>query len=402
MIHKLRFLIPDALKQRLLYPGYFWSFIQSKFEKAFSGGTEIISAGYKNEFGGYFNLPIGNASGDVLFHGSDQDACSWPPKGALAICLSEHGKKDARTIAFSHAWNWQQGAFLRWYSDDLICFNDFDGDKGTYCFKIIDKLGSVVRQVDYPLGAVDSSGNVGVSYSFERLGILRKDYGYFAKDLSNEKEILTDPIAFRLVDLQSGDSFQSIFFDELRKLFGIHPENDKVNHFEFSPDGKKVAYLYRYWVDQVKITKMMVFDLEKKSHIVIGDERFYSHFCWMDNEQILVFGQLERENKFFIIDCRTSRKFVPDFFVPPHDSHPSKKTGRLVVFDSYPSFFRKSNVLVVNREKGTSMSIGKSVHHPMFRGVNRVDHHPRLSEDEQRVYIDVPQGRERKFGVIHL
>ncbi|WP_154856963.1 hypothetical protein [Cyclobacterium xiamenense] len=402
MIHNLRFLIPDDLKQRLLYPGYYWSVVKSKFDNRYFSGLEIISAGYKNEFGGYFNLPIGNKLGDVLFQGTDQTASSWPPKGELAICIRESGATDARTLAYSRAWNWQQGAFLRWFSEDLLCFNDYDSNTKTYCVKIMDKQGRLVRQIDSPLGAIDFSGSVGVSYSFERLAILREDYGYFAKELSNEREILTEPIAFSLVDLNSGGLVHRVSFDDLRDITEVQPENDKVNHFEFSPDGKKVAYLYRYWVDQVKITKMMVFDLEKKSHTVIGNEKFYSHFCWIDTEQILVFGQLEEENKFFVINCVSQKKFIPDFFVPPHDSHPATKTGKRIVFDSYPSFFRKSNILVVDTVNGTRTSIGRYLHHPTFRGVNRVDHHPRFNQDERRVYIDLPLGRERKFGVIQL
>ncbi|UJP63386.1 hypothetical protein [Mongoliitalea daihaiensis] len=402
MIKRLRFLIPDKLKQRLLYPGFYLSnFKKTVFNKSFTNFT-IISAGYKNEFGGYFNIPISNSVGDVLFHGTDESAFSWLPKGKVAICIKNEKQERAVTISYSKAWNWQQGAFLRWLSDELICFNDFDEITGDYFLKIINKEGELKGKIRYPLGAIDQTGKTGVSYSFERLSVLREDYGYFAKENLDVTTILNDSIAFRVINLEANDVVSLIKFDALRKVLKISPEKDKVNHFEFSPDGRKLAYLYRYWLGGTKFTKLMVFDLDKDSNSIVGEEDFYSHFCWVDNEKLIVFGQLDNVNKFFVLNVTLNKKIVPNYFVPLHDSHPATNLENILVFDSYPSFLRKSKIYLLDIKKGFNSMIYETIHHPKFRGVNRIDHHPRVNHDGTKVYIDVPSGTNRKFGVVEL
>ncbi|MDN3668116.1 hypothetical protein QWY93_02050 [Echinicola jeungdonensis] len=402
MLRKLRFLIPDGMKQKLLYPGFYLSNFKKKVFDSSTNNFKIISAGYKNEFGGYFNIHLSNSLGDVLFHGTDESAFSWPPKEKVAICIKKENEEKGEILAYSEAWNWQQGAFLRWLSDELICYNDFDKGTGNYCLKIINKSGKLKGEIQYPIGAIHQLGKIGVSYNFERLSVLREDYGYFSKEAIDIQAVLNDSTAFRTIDLNNGDIIREIKFDELREILKINPDKDKVNHFEFSPNGRKVAYLYRYWLGNIKFTKLMVFDLENGSNSLIGEEDFYSHFCWLDNQKIIVFGQLGKENKFFVIDIALNRKVIPDYFVPFHDSHPTTNLDNILVFDSYPSFFRRSTVYLLNLEKSKNSIIYEAVHHPKFRGVNRIDHHPRVNDNGTKVYIDVPHGANRKFGVVEL
>jgi len=360
---------------------------------------QLVTAGYKNEFGGYFNLALSNMNGDVIFHGINEKAQLWPPSVKVAICLKLSGQHVGSAIAYSNTWNWQQGAMARWLNDSLIGYNDYDELAKNYCFKIIDSSGQIQDNIPYAIGALDDNLKFGVSYSFERLSILRPDYGYFYRQWHELEKSLDEEVAFSIIDIRKKKSHHSVLFDQLRDLFQIHTIKDKVNHFEFNHSGDKVAYLYRYWLKDRKYTGFVIYDLISQENYIIGREGFYSHFCWLNDYTILVFGKLNGINQFFNIDLNKNTKYKPDFFTPKLDSHPAYKNER-IIYDSYPSFLRKSQILAASTQKQSSLLLSEYLHHPTFRGYNRIDHHPRFSTNGTSVYIDYPLGKNRKFGEI--
>ena len=150
-------------------------------------------------------------------------------------------------IAETRAWNFQQGAFLRWFKDgESVTFNDFDGEK--YVAVVVDINGNKIRSYDMPFASLSTEKGKALSVNFGRIYDFRKGYGYcnipdpFFNDNAPENDGIFE------VDLKSGEIKLLISYAEMKKDFAEEPYTDQelvVNHITYSPSGSKFVYLLR-------------------------------------------------------------------------------------------------------------------------------------------------------------
>ena len=88
------------------------------------------------------------------------------------------------------------------------------------------------------------------------------------------------------------DSELLISIDDIKKINSNLPsDNDELNHCLFSNNGKYFLFIYRYKNDGKKYSKLILVDYDSPNYDMVAiNNLFVSHMCWIDNENILYFG----------------------------------------------------------------------------------------------------------------
>ena len=123
---------------------------------------------------------------------------------------------EFRPAATTKAWNWQQGAHLRWSSlpgQETLMFNDLD-DEGNPISRWVTKEGTQLHAINSHIYAVTpglpgANPQYGLTLDFGRLTRLRPEYGYPALKDKNESTPAPDDEGLWKVDLQTQSVFLS-------------------------------------------------------------------------------------------------------------------------------------------------------------------------------------------------
>ena len=117
---------------------------------------------------------------------------------------------------------------------------------------------------------------------------------------------------------------------------------------------------------------------------LLGTSGMVSHLCWLDNFKIIAYCSVNNVDGYYIFDLESSET---TFFNNEHlqrDGHPSCSSSSLngndFITDCYPDRFRRQSLYKCNIENDTVKNIFDVYSLFKYRGVNRVDFHPRYSE----------------------
>lgn len=210
--------------------------------------------------------------------------------------VAELGAIDMETGAFvkwseTTAWNFQQGAMLRWYKDDeRIVYNIFDGTD--YRTEIKNIVTGAVRRLPRAFADISADGKYAVCINFSRIYDFRPGYGYAG---------LPDPYAdvespaedgVWLMDMESGGCELIISYKQIREQFPQLPYSDGkllVNHITFNPSGNRFLFLLRNFpVNGQKWNTMLITsDLEGNMY-KLTDYCVNSHYHWKNDREILI------------------------------------------------------------------------------------------------------------------
>ena len=341
-------------------------------------------------FFGYYDKPC-KAYGHFVYHHLDSSSLSFDQEVKIMV--------DDKVVSKTRAWNFQQGAMTSWLDEKHIIHNYFDGKK--YCAKKvnIDTLES--ETYVGPIYSLSKNKNFALSLNFSRLAKLRPDYGYFNLPYQNLKDDKEDGIFY--LDLEKNEmrllmSLEMIKnFEAKENMKGaIH----KVNHIDISPNSDKAIFLHRWYLNNIKYTRLLCLNLQDLSLKVLADNDMVSHMAWVNND--LVFGYLKGQcgkDAYYYIDMN-GKQTIFEHPLLIDDGHPTIVNERYIITDTYPDYTCKSKLYLIDTKTKEIITLGSFYSGMKYQGVLRCDLHPRVDDDHQGVSFDSVASGKRE--VYHL
>lgn len=410
LISKIKKLIKkSSLYFPLIYMRYlFYRFIIKKNIKNYSiaGGIKINNIYENTNFFGYYNLSPTNIKGDLLFLTVNKLRNKKEILSQKINIMVKENNGSIYKVSESLAWNWQQGCMQQWYpkGGGNIIFNDYDPNKDEYISKIVDKKGRVLCLYSKPIYTVDPDGRFALTLNFERICLLRPEYGYYCKknrSILNDEE---DGIWF--VDLNEGKSHLIISLEQLKKIDKSSYMQDafhKVIHLDISPDGKKVAFLHRWKFGNTRFMRLITSSVDGNNISVLYEGSMVSHYCWLDSKRIIAFCSYSRyEDAYFEINIDTGKVILMNE-LPRFDGHPSiSPDGKWLITDSYPDLSRMAKLYLYNLDKKYLIELGRFLQPLKFIDESRVDLHPKWFLSGYEIGIESAHYGERSLFILDL
>jgi len=365
--------------------------------------SELPSNGGEAFFGYYDKTPWSPLGEEVVVHGIRDryvEIYRVKPTGERPVKIGE-----------SSAWSWQQGCMAQWAGRGKslhIVFNGIrEGVLGSYWAPGYAEGG--VTFCPWPVQAVRPDGGEFVALNYLRLALLRPEYGYdvtvsnFSAYLPDEKDGLWR------VEWPSGRAELMVTLAELKHIMPIsdmRKSKDKVNHALYSPSGKRVAFVHRWYSSRGKKSRLFIKELESGDLNCVLDTGMVSHYCWRDDRTLFVYCRIEHEGVgYYMLDVATGEIDPLGFGELDRygDGHPSvSPSGRYLLTDSYPDRRRQQHLLVYDLTGGTVTELGRFLLPLRFDGKVRVDLHPRWSPCGGFVSIDTACMGRRNMAVLDV
>ena len=363
----------------------------------------------KQSFFGYYNISPLNSAGDILFGqvGTNETRGSVVEKLSIRLKTSNNFIKE---IGSSKAWNWQQGCMLQWFasSEYSIIYNDYSTKDNSYIAKIRNIASSEERIIHKPIYSVANSGKFALTLNFDRLTLMRPDYGYFNRnvnwnDLPSDSE---DGIWF--INLDKNTSNLIITLEQLKNFQPISTMDGakhKVNHIDISPNGIRFMFLHRWVGPQGRFMRLLTANCIDGSDLyhLTGNE-MVSHNCWWGNDNIISFCRLnDGRNRYVHFKDRKGYVGIIGNNEFNRDGHPSvSPDGRWMLTDDYPDTSRFSGLYLLDLKNNKKYNIGKFYQPLKYKGEKRIDLHPKWSPDGKSISIDSGHKGTRQQYVLDL
>lgn len=217
------------------------------------------------------------------------DDCRKP----IEICLWFPATGEIRAVDETSAWNFQQGARLQWVPGlkSTLAFNTIENGKAVSVLR--DLTTGERRALPGAIYALSPDGKTSIAPNFTTLAHRWMAYGYMP--LLEEPQIRDqNEDGLWQLDLVTGQ--QQLFLSTQRVAeFEATAQADPSSHFlchaNFSPDGKRIVFLHRFFsADGGLFTRMIVTDCGAREMVLLAQEKV-SHFDWLDNETLMVWAR---------------------------------------------------------------------------------------------------------------
>ncbi|MFZ3437486.1 hypothetical protein L2D37_07095 [Vibrio harveyi] len=354
---------------------------------------------------------------------------------------------EFKKISSTKTWNWQQGCMLQWFGPDYnkkIIFNDIrDGKFSTVIYDIDGN-----NEKTYPIAyyCLSENSDFALCIDNERHYWFRDGYNY--KGIENpNKNINIDyedgiwKLDFETSNINKIISFKELFeFNQVSSMFNsVH----YIEHLMINPSGSHFIFLHRWKMESGDIyTRLYSAKVDGSELRLLNDSGRMSHFCWMDNENILGWGgvsnpvnklrkyknlvkyfikplvpiykrlssgnanivNLVSGDSYIIINRVTSK--IKRIFTEQlkYDGHPSflKDKKNIFVTDNYPSENNQytQNLYLVDMSNDKVKVIDTIEHSPVFASTTcRSDLHPKVSLTGDFISVDTLENDIRAMRV---
>lgn len=354
-----------------------------------------ISIKNKETFFGYYDKsPINNTNKYLIFQSTDYSTRKLPnSNNPIKIILYNFVNDKIIKEFSSNSYNWQQGAKLQWIDRESFIFNDYDKTSQKYISKIVNSVtGNIVKIIDYPI--YDVHKTIALSLNFDRLNLLRPDYGYRNRlkkvnlDFTDNEK---DGVFF--VNLEKNTSKLIISLKDVIKIH--YKKNMKkakhwFNHIIISPSGDKFMFLHRWLVGNRKYDALIISDVDGNNIKCLADDDMVSHCFWNGDGEIVSFMRDKQYgDRYYMIDIETGeRKILGKGIIDKFgDGHPSIYQDKMI-FDTYPNKARMKELFLFNLESNELLKLGEFCESLKYYGETRCDLHPRFSPDGKKVFFD--------------
>lgn len=391
------------LKQMIKYTYQRFNLIRFKKPYSFKTKLRIIKLSHNTSdssfFGYYDRSPMSKDGKHIIFHSTAFDTRQKPKKcNEIDIVLYDVQSGQAKTISTTKAFNWQQGAKLQWINNDAFIFNDFDAKNNKYISKIYSISKNEFTHID--IAIYDVFDHYGLSLNYERLTQLRPDYGYFAKsDLPSHFNHSKEGIS--KVDLKNNSSTLLISIENI-----IHSHFQKsmidadhlVNHIMISPNGEHFIFLHRWFCNGVRNDALMLSDKMGATLNCLSDNQMVSHCFWKNNQEVVGYMRgSDQQDHYLVINIDTLETNKLDVLNGFGDGHPHINNN-LLVTDTYPNKSRMKELLLYDFDLDKLTTLGEFFESFDFYGETRCDLHPRISHDQNYLFIDsVHEGKRHLY-----
>lgn len=361
--------------------------------------TELCSPLNAEVFFGYYDKsPWSPNMRSMVLHARGEDG---------RVRVVEWHEGAFRPLSATNVWNWQQGSMLNWLSDRSLIFNDLYG--GMLGARVYDKCSEDSSFIPWPVQSVNPDSNEYVSLNYVRLYQLRPEYGYdvrvenFSPSMSHSQ----DGIWRVNIDSESSDlivSLSRLCAYEARFDFG--QAKHKINHVMYSPSGGRLVFMHRWVGVDGKLSRLYVCDNDGSNLRLLLDNRMVSHYCWRDENHILVWGRtVEAGDRYYLINVvyGTWQIIGEGRLDTLGDGHPSySPDGRWIITDTYPDKARQRHLLLYDTISQNLVRIGRFFAPWKFDGPERCDLHPRWSPDGTMISIDSAHEGVRKSYILDI
>lgn len=323
----------------------------------------------------------------------------------LGVIDLETGKfiKYAETTA----WNFQQGALLRWYKDDKhILFNV--REDGAYRCCILNIETGEKRILPMAIADTTRDCKYGICVNFSRIFNFRPGYGYAGiKDPFFDEKAPTSDGAF-LMDLETGDVKQILDYKTMSEKFFKAPYSQAkllINHINFNPSGTHYAMLFRNFPEPGTgwKTQLLTGDLDGNLYLMC-DFAFHSHYNWKNDSELLIFSGYSDENRedglylFENLGGRVEKLPEPN---PNRDVHCLYSPNRRYIMgDDYPDEAEYRKIHLIDTVNNTDTIIGSYKSEKITKKIEeyRCDLHARFDPTGRYVSFDsVHEGKRRVY-----
>ncbi len=348
---------------------------------------------------GYYNLSPENTKGEII--GSD-----FSMKPDINVLLKQKGK--TKVIGMTQAFNYQQGSMLQWSfeNDNIIFYNSYNKQKDDYeciCYDILKQ-----QQIDVlpmPVCCISRDGCYALSLNFERLAVMRPDYGYFCRDNVKLPSMVDDGIW--KIDLSTKDVKLIVTLEQLKNLQYVDTmegADHKVNHIDISPDGKRFMFLHRWVGPKGRYMRLITADANGENLYILNGDKMTSHSCWYDNQRILSFCYTpEYGNAYTAFIDMTNQRELISIDLPTEDGHPSVSPNKKwMVTDSYPGLSRMSSLYLFNFHTRKLIVLGRFYQPLQYKGTERIDLHPKWNMAGNKIYFESGHNGYRNLYCLNI
>lgn len=396
-------------------------------------------------FFGFHDVSPWNPADDclVVLRAPEMQA-GLPGGDAVAeVCLWRPVAGTIETIGATRAWNWQQGARAQWLPG---------GNRLIYNAMTEGRVGAVLHDADSgtdaalpgPIGALSPDGAVSIAPDFGRLARYWPAYGYggACPPVSIDEKAPVDDGLWQM-DLASGARSLFVSVRDAVAVGSASPADADhfLSHASFSPSGRRVAFLHRYFTrDGGFYTRMIVCAHDGADARILAEEKV-SHFDWFDDDHIAVWtrpggGRLAAARRSGLLAnpllrplLNVARKLKPGlkqamlrefyFMIPvddpkarkpigqgqlEQDGHPMfSKDRRWMLTDTYADNDGLQTLILFDMEAGTRIDIGRFNHDPGSTDSDlKCDLHPRWNRAGTQVCIDAARKGTRQCLIVDV
>jgi len=392
-------LLIKKMYQRLNYLRY-------KKDYNFKSNYKLKKITYQNKesfFGYYDKSPINLTNEYIIFHSSNISTDKLPSQNIpVDIVLFDLKNNTYELIDKSYSYNWQQGSRLMWIDKYKFIYNNFEN--GEYVSKIYNIKTKSFKIINFPI--YDVYNDFAISLNFERLDITRGDYAYKNKNLNiNWKDNKNDGLYY--VNLKNNEaklilSLQDVI--DFNYKDSMKNAKHKFNHIMISPDGKKVMFMHRWFLENGRrFDTLFVSNVDGSGLKVVADKEMVSHCYWYNNKNIFGYLREFAGDKFYMININSLEKKVVGEGVIDKigDGHPTIYKEKMV-FDTYPNKARMLELYLYDLAKNNLEKLGEFFQSFDFYGETRCDLHPRFSFDGKKIFFDSVHEGKRYLYMMEL
>jgi hypothetical protein len=312
------------------------------------------------------------------------------------IGIIESHDRSWRKIAVTNAWNWQQGAMLRWYPTrpDTVLFND--KQNGLLVARFCQWETGEMNTLERPLYAISSDARIGYSINFARLQQKRPGYGYAGVSDPWADENAPRKDGIWRIDLLTGGAELIVSLAELanrnpRATFKNVPH--WVNHIQVSPSGKNFLFLHR-WGNATASSgfesRLYCASPDGECLNCLLDGGLISHYDWMDDESFIVWAEHPSfGKKFYLIHIGSRKIRVIGDGQLVQDGHCSFSPDRkFLITDTYANQYDLRALILFKLSDGKRVDLELLKSPKNIPAEIRCDFHPRWSPSGRYLCID--------------
>jgi hypothetical protein len=377
-------------------------YIQANFEYV------IFQSKKKHTFFGYFDKSPFSIDGSKLL-AITVDGRNGPlkiPRNAQVGYFNIKDPEIFHSIGESNSWCWQLGCRLMWYNNEKqhIIYNKFiNGSYRSIIQSIEDS--EILKEFDFPIYDISSSGDFGLTLNFSRLGRLRPGYGYINTPDPSEGVSCPSNDGVWICDLLKNE--RKLIID-LERIVNFKFDNNNsntehyINHLSFNPSGNRFLFFHIWNVDGKRYTRAITSDLLGQNLCLLNEGRTASHYAWKNDEELLMTAYGKKGFGYFLFkDLSNSNKPISPQRLTM-DGHPGFVNGDDIITDSYPQGFFNDQTLLLDESNGELMKIA-SIHSSYFNiGEIKCDLHPRVDLKGESISVDFSYAGKRMMAIFHL
>ncbi|MEI8626730.1 hypothetical protein [Vibrio sp. M60_M70] len=380
---------------------YFFSFFERKIILDPKWKMKIVEGHF-----GFHDRPSVNSSGLVISHRNILGLKNGIAERA-DIYITDLSTSKSWFVNTTRCYNNQQGSLVTWFDEESIIYNDIiDGDNKTV---ICDLKGRILRTIPGHFFSISKDRRFISMLCFETFGNGLQGYGYcFSKYKKNNDKL---DKTLKVYDILKDKTVLKIpidFFYNSPDLapYGILDDGFVYfSHTNFNPSSNKMYFLFRSSNLLRNTSQLYVVDLKSSSIKRLPTGGMVSHLDWIGDEKILAFSNLKSCDKYKYSIFSTKNDGVLTVKSPllNKDGHPTVISENKFYTDTYPDKKRFQTLfeVVENGHKFDVKQILKLRSPMRFRGVNRVDLHPRVSLNNAYISLDSSFSGKREQIILY-